>query len=292
MRPDVSVIIPVHNAGEYLRESIDSALAQESVRKEVIVVDDGSTDDTPKMLAEYGDRIQVISQPNAGCSAARNTAAYAAKGTWLAFLDQDDVWLPRKLAVQLARAEEVKHADIIYSNIENFGSIERVDEFRGPQELREGNLFIPLLLDNFITMSSAMIRRSAFERLGGMDSTMSGVDDWDLWLRHFADNGFAAACPEALVRYRWHNQSLSKRHDFMCQQRLQALNKALGTPRGRAVGWRIRRQARANVWKCSAWFVAASDRWTAIRWYLHSAMSWPLNAEALKGIVKCSLGRV
>ncbi|HEX3110532.1 MAG TPA: glycosyltransferase family A protein, partial [Thermoanaerobaculia bacterium] len=97
----VSVVIPSYNYARYLGEAIDSALGQTLPPLEVIVVDDGSTDDTPAVLAAYGDRIRVLRQKNAGVAVARNSGIAAARGECVAFLDADDVWLPRKLELQI-----------------------------------------------------------------------------------------------------------------------------------------------------------------------------------------------
>ena len=111
-RLDVSVIIPAYNSGGLIRASIDSAQSQRGVTFEVIVVDDGSTDDTLSILQSYGDAVRCIRQRNQGAYVARNNAAAAARGEWLAFLDADDLWEPDKLVKQLQLAEpEVLESD-------------------------------------------------------------------------------------------------------------------------------------------------------------------------------------
>src|SRR5947208_1919794 len=97
MSPLVSVVIPVFNRHRYVREAIESVLAQTYPAVEVVVTDDGSTDETPDVLRSFGDRIRVITQPNAGIAAARNVAVGAARGSLIALLDSDDRWLPNKL---------------------------------------------------------------------------------------------------------------------------------------------------------------------------------------------------
>src|SRR5436190_9018266 len=101
----VSVVIPTYNYARYLGAAIDSALQQTHAPLEVIVVDDGSTDDTPRLLDGYGDRIRVIRQKNSGVAAARNAGVREARGELIAFLDSDDLWKPRKLELQIARFE-------------------------------------------------------------------------------------------------------------------------------------------------------------------------------------------
>src|SRR5208337_4579078 len=97
----VSVVIPTYNRGELLIETIESILAQTAKPGEVIVVDDGSTDDTQERLARYADRVRYVRQPNQGVAAARNHGVREARGKWIAFIDSDDVWHPRKLECQL-----------------------------------------------------------------------------------------------------------------------------------------------------------------------------------------------
>lgn len=100
-KPTVSVVIPTYNRAKYVTETIDSVLSQSYTDYEIIVVDDGSTDNTREALAPYMDRIRYIHQQNSGVSAARNRGIKAARGKWIAFLDSDDIWLPEKLAVQI-----------------------------------------------------------------------------------------------------------------------------------------------------------------------------------------------
>lgn len=100
--PLVSVIIPTFNRAGWLSESIDSVLHQTHPSVELIVVDDGSTDHTPDVVQAFGDRLTYLQQPNRGVSAARNVGVAASRGTWVAFLDSDDLWQPSKVAAQVA----------------------------------------------------------------------------------------------------------------------------------------------------------------------------------------------
>ncbi|NEP84931.1 MAG: glycosyltransferase family 2 protein, partial [Okeania sp. SIO3B3] len=112
--PCVSVIIPAYNRADLIGETVDSVLAQTHPDIEIIVIDDGSTDNTADVLATYGSALRVIRQANAGQQAARNAGIRAATGDYIAFLDSDDLWLPHRIEAQLQRFEEVPEAGLVY----------------------------------------------------------------------------------------------------------------------------------------------------------------------------------
>lgn len=288
----VSVIIPVYNAGECLREAVQSVLSQTFRSVEIILVDDGSTDSiTQTMIRSFGRRVRVVRQPNAGPASARNLGIRHASGEWIAFLDQDDLWTPEKLATQLNVAESTG-ADIIYTNARNFGELDRVAELRNdPCQMPSGDVFESLLLDNMLTMAGVMVRASLFRSVGLFRSEVDGVDDWDMWLRASAAGAQFAAVPEPLTLYRWHSASLSKRHEQMKIHRVRVLQNALNLPRGRAVCNSLKRRAWAQVLSTSAWFIAEKNPFKAVLWYLQSLFFWPAEAKSWKGIARTCLRR-
>lgn len=289
--PQVSVIIPVYNGAEHVQNAIDSALQQRNCAVQVIVVNDGSTDNTADLLNAYGDRIVAIHQSNQGLPKTRNRGVQAATAEWIAFLDHDDQWLPDKLSRQLQQAT-VRNADVVYTNTRNFGDSERVDELRHqPDQMPEGDLFVPLLMDNFLVTSSIMLRKDAFLRVGGFTESPIMAEDWDLWLKLAADGCHFAALPETLTLYRWRSGSFSKHFARMRSYRQLTLERALKTDRGRQLPWTVRRQALASVQRCSAWFLAASSPAKAINWYLQSLCYWPFDPVSWKGVIKGCLGR-
>lgn len=291
MQNAVSVVMPVYNAAKYLKESIDSALAQVDVAVQVVAVDDGSSDNSLEILASYGDRVTALSQKNAGPAAARNAALAQAIHPWVAFLDADDLWEPTKLKIQLESAAAT-NAVVVYTNSVNFGDVERVGDLRlPPDRMPAGDVFEALLMDNFITMSSVMVKRQALADVGGFDAAFRGTEDWNLWLRLAAESAVFTPVPEPLVKYRWMSTSLSKNHATMKQMREATLLAALQTPKGQSVHWKLRRQALANVRQCSAWFVAEQSKSRAAMWYLQSLCAWPCSVTAWKGLVKSCLGR-
>jgi glycosyltransferase involved in cell wall biosynthesis len=187
----ISVIIPTYNRASCLSRAIDSVLAQSYRTLELIVVDDGSTDDTPAVLARYGNRIRSIRQANGGASKARNAGIAASRGSIVSFLDSDDSWLPTKLEKQVALMARVgetspcclSNITLAYSNGEQGTSFEL--SLIKPA-LTEGlwTNVLPVLATRFILFNQAVaVRRSALERLGGFDENFSYMEDYDLALR-------------------------------------------------------------------------------------------------------------
>ncbi len=292
--PIVSVIIPVFNGAADLASAIDSALNQRDCSVEVIVVNDGSTDSTADIIASYGDDVRMIHQTNLGASGlaqTRNNGVRASRAEWLAFLDHDDLWEPEKLSRQLELANQ-QNADVVYTNARNFGDVNRVAELRSdPAAMPEGDLFQSLLMDNFIVMSSAMMKRSLFDAVGGFTVSPILAEDWDLWLKAAASGAAFAALRDPVTLYRWRPGSFSKNHDRMRQLRLLTVRRALETSRGRELPWSVRRRTLANVESCSAWFLASTAPRQAIRWYARSIAYWPFDVNCWKGVVKGCLGR-
>ncbi len=175
----VSVVIPTYNHGHFVTEAVESALAQTYHPIEVIVVDDGSSDDTREILRCYGDRIRYVFQENKGLSAARNTGIRVARGEWIALLDSDDIWAAEKLETQLRCLDKHPSAGLV-------GALNKSDASFGPPPVPLGCVTVRVL--DFLTStpfgpSSALIRRDVLEEVGGFDETLRSVEDRDMWLR-------------------------------------------------------------------------------------------------------------
>ena len=290
MTPVVSVIIPAHNAGTFVAETLDSALAQTMRDFEVIVVDDGSADGTAEILARYGDRIRVERQSAGGPSRARNRGAELARGEWLAFLDADDLWRRDKLGRQLQAVAADPEVELVHTGTENFGDLSRIGKYRETPSER-GCLFEALLLrGNFLTTSSVLIRTETFRRLGGFDEQLRVCEDWDLWLRFSAEGGIMNALSEPLTLYRVH-PSLSNR-DFrgMKDGALRAVGRALDHPRARHLAPGVARRARAGIWETMAWRAKPAARWTAFGWYARALAHDPGQPLLYRELIKCALG--
>ncbi len=223
--PLVSVIIAAYNQGSLLTRAIDSALAQTYPHVEVIVVNDGSPDPITRATADqYMGRITYIERENGGVAAARNTGIAASQGTLLALLDQDDVWLPHKLAVEVGILQAHPQVVLVHSS---YYLIDAAGQRTGLARLPEGEWQpLPgLLLDVPISACTTLFRKSLLADFGPLDPTLSGSDDWDLWLR-FAARGYPFYCVgEPLAEYRVHATNVSGDHDLMVRQGLQVLDK-------------------------------------------------------------------
>jgi glycosyltransferase involved in cell wall biosynthesis len=181
-KPMVSVIIPTYNRGWVLREAVDSVLAQDFKDLELIVVDDGSTDNTRQILDSYDQDLIVLRQPNKGVSAARNRGIDAARGRLVAFLDSDDLWLPRKLSSQV---------DFFNSN--PAALINQTEEIWIRNGVRvnpktrhhkfSGMIFEKSLALCLVSPSAVMMKRCLFDEVGLFDEDLPACEDYDLWLR-------------------------------------------------------------------------------------------------------------
>lgn len=211
--PLVSVVMNVRNGAATLREAMDSALAQTFTDWELIVWDDRSTDASGSIVAEYHDeRIRYFLSPeDVPLGKARTDAIRQARGDWIAFLDQDDVWLPGKLEKQMALAEE--SVGLVYGRTIRFypSGIQRdYDQAHEYQPLPEGDIFTALFTKScFIAMSSAMFRRSAIEAVGGVPGQVQIIPDYYLYVA-VARRYQVRAVQEAVCRYRMHEGSMSQ----------------------------------------------------------------------------------
>jgi glycosyltransferase involved in cell wall biosynthesis len=207
----VSVVIPTYNRRALLQLTLNSVLAQTFDDFEVVVVNDGSSDDTAAMLQPLVDagRLRVVDQPNGGPASARNRGINEALGEYIALLDDDDLWPPDKLAWQVDALRRNPDAVLVYGFMQSFG-LER--PFRWPPpDGPAGSVRRAFLRKNWIrSPGQALIRRSALHTVGGFDASVLGADDWDLYLRLAEVGPFVYAHRHALS-YRAHADNFSKR---------------------------------------------------------------------------------
>lgn len=207
--PKVSVIIPAYNCERFVSVAIDSVLAQSYDDYEIIVVNDGSTDSTCKILSGYSSKIKVIDQPNGGPAEARNTGVKHSGGEYLAFLDQDDAWLPDKLKMQVELLE--KNAETALAYTDTYVLSDKAFESECSMSLRtfrmrrprRGRVLEYLLIENFIPTSSVMVRKKSILRAGTFDPSVVPSEDYDMWLRIAAEHEIDYL-DVPLVKYRDH----------------------------------------------------------------------------------------
>jgi glycosyltransferase involved in cell wall biosynthesis len=216
--PLVSIIINVRNGAPFLRDALDSVMAQSFTDWELIAWDDRSTDESARIIAQYSDsRVHYFLSPDdTALGEARNRAIHHAKGEWLAFLDQDDIWMPSKLEKQMALADA--GVGIIYGRTVLFdsarGNLRDYDYRHEFTPLPEGNIFLQLFRDAcFIAMSSAVLRCSAVAEVGGIPTHIQVVPDYYLYVA-LAHRYQARAVQEVIARYRVHPGSMTATHAY------------------------------------------------------------------------------
>ncbi len=254
MRPFVSVVIPTHDRRDLAMHAIRSVLRQRDVDLEVIVVDDGSRDGT-------GDAVRSLSDPNvrvlrhdhpSGVATARNKGIEAARGEWIALLDDDDLWAPDKVKAQLEAARDAG-MDWVYA-----GAVEIDEEGRylgGDPPPSPDALMMVLTKRNLMPAgcSNVMVKSELMSRAGGFEPTLRHLADWDLWLR-LARYGPPAYVPEPLVAYRVHDAQASMDTSDMLDE-ARALSTRNGADHVSVLRW--------FAWSC----LRQGRRWDAVRAY-------------------------
>jgi len=213
--PLVSVIIPAYNASNWIAETISSVIAQDFIKYEIIVVNDGSTDDTEAVVARFKEKVQCIYKLNGGQASARNVGIRAARGKYLAFVDADDLWTKDKLGLQVELLAATDAA-WVYSDAFAFDGRSGRILYKLSRMLRQydGDILKPLFLSDFIPSPTPVIRRSVFEKAGLFNgkNNMRNREDWDMWLRIAAIYP-VALIPQPLAYYRVHSTSVTGGED-------------------------------------------------------------------------------
>lgn len=205
--PLVSVIIPAYNCDRYITKAIDSVLAQTYQTFEIIVVDDGSSDSTPTILRQYGNRIRAVRQPNRGVAIARNTGISLAHGEWIAFLDADDVFLPHKLGAQLAFADLHPHLGMVHSGWRRVSSTGDVLTIVEPWHQVPTLTLESWLRWKPVLPSAMLFRRTWLQKSGGFDPRFPPAEDTELVLRLSAMGCQADWLRQVVADYRQHENS-------------------------------------------------------------------------------------
>ncbi len=221
----ISVIIPAHNSVATLARAIDSVLEQSYKVDEIIVVDDGSTDATSEVAKMY-DEVSLLRQKHMGVSSARNNGVMMAANEWIAFLDADDTWHPKKLAFQIAYHQKNKASKFIYTDevwISGEKELPRPKKYQKPETLS----FEEAIGFSNIATSSVLMQKKLFERLGGFDEALEVNEDYDLWLRVLREETIDLVPQKLTYKYIGAENQRRMKHQETTSFRVKALEKHL-----------------------------------------------------------------
>lgn len=277
-KPRVSVVIPNYNCARFLPETLESVFTQTCQDIEVIVVDDGSTDGSQALLERYADRVRVVHQSNEGVSGARNRGIRESRGEFVAFLDADDLWRPEKLEKQL-RLFANPAVGLVHC------AVEYVDEQNRPIGTnftgRQGRVLKAIaLLQGTVVLaggSTAVVRREAFDKVGGFDREMSTAADWDMW-RRVACGYEIDMVREPLMRYRLRPGSMHRNVDVFAHDILHGFDSLFADPAAAEVH-HLKRRAYGALYLMLSGSYLHAGRWRqSVSYGLRAFLTWPLSA--------------
>ena len=257
MSPLVSIVIPAFNAMGHLPETLQSAQSQSHANTEILIVNDGSTDGVVEFVARQQDpRIKLLSQPNRGLAAARNTGIAAAKGAYIAFLDADDLWDAEKLACQVGALESSASAGLAHTGIRYIDRCGR--PLNKPlAAFGNGSVRDSILLENPVRCGSTpVVRASCFADVGTFDESLRFSEDWDMWIRIARRYDFIAI-GRPLTSYRQHEANMTKSHTVIMPNMLKILDKAFRERDGSAEN--LKRKAYGRAYLFAAWRAHLED---------------------------------
>ncbi len=225
----ISVIIPTFNRAGLLKRALQSVLKQSLPVDEIIVVDDGSEDGTAELVRKSFPQIQYLCQPNHGVSAARNAGIRKAKSDWIALLDSDDEWLPRKIEKQVEALQSIPSFRLCHTDEIWIRNGRRVNPMKKHRKYG-GDIFEHCLPLCVISPSSVMIHKSIFKKYGTFDEQLPVCEDYDMWLRICAFEPVLFLNEKLIIKYGGHDDQLSHTFWGMDRFRIQALEKIIAHP--------------------------------------------------------------
>lgn len=274
MTETVGVVVPAYNAGRFLADTLRSVMAQTRPADRVVVVDDGSSDDTAAVAAQFPDVI-LVRQTNSGVAAARNRGAREVATDWVAFLDADDLWRPEKLQSQLEAARE-SGAESIFCDLDLIDADGKpiASPPPPPVSFRIEDLLLHAETIPQGTSSTLLVRRTLFEAAGGYDGGLATMADWDLLIR-LRERGSFVFVPRALVSYRRYAGSMSRSVAMLERESILVLDKAFSSRTGSA--WKaLERRSRAwNDLVLSGSYFGAGDVRRALTFALRAVFRDP-----------------
>lgn len=288
--PRVSVIIATFNGSLYIADAVDSVLKQTFPDYEIIVVDDGSTDVTPEILARYGSKLRIIRQQNRGGVAARNRGYRAAKGSYIVLLDHDDRLLPDHLALLSSYLDAHPEFGVAYGDTHLINSQgRRIRLLSRTHPPASGWVFDDLVYRNRISVNAAMVRRDCVDEVGGLHvEGINYIADWDLWVRLAEKFPFHyVGMPVAELRFHDRMSRKSFPSEFLLEEAISTFERFMVMPSFASVSVRARGEC---YWGCGYRLVLVGD-WRRGQYYLLKAVYLdPFNVKVWLVLVSSIVG--
>lgn len=290
-QPLVTVIIASYNMAQYLPQAVESVLAQTWKNLELVVVDDGSKDNTQEVMSGYGDdpRVRFFHSENKGQPKAKNRGLAEAKGDFIAWCDADDIWSPNKLQVQMCAFSDPK-VGVVYSEVGYMDSKSTPINKEIPYKRHSGNVTEHLVINNFVPFGTAVFRRDCMDNNGKFDENLPMGIDWDLWLRYSIDWTFHYV-PEVTYIYRIWPGQMSRNYRGRYDNAFLILRKFISnypervSPRLQSKAWADMYVGRAMSLASSEnlWIEPFTDILTGLR---HDLTYWPAWKSLIKLIIR------
>ena len=276
-QPLVSVIIPAYNKADYTRRVVESVLAQTYQPLEIIVVDDGSTDQTPQVMALFKEKIRYIKKANGGACSARNEGIREAKGKFLAFLDCDDLYDSRKIELSVAYLQANPSRGFVHTAAEFIDANDHVvGQYDHPKSHRGSVTSKGLLLGNHICNSTVVVRREILDQSGLFDESIFTPGDWDMWIRLslVSPGGYI---PKTLTKYRVIDNYVFNRLEQAAQEELYVIEKYFSK---NPVGFLLRRRILSNYYLRFSFCYFIKDQYSQFWQNLMTALEqYPFNLK-------------
>jgi len=292
--PLISIILPLYNGGEFIEKTLLSIGQQSFNNAELIIIDDGSTDNSIEIIKSISSKsscsilknLKIVTQKNGGVASARNHGIEKAEGEWLSFIDQDDIWLPGKLGKQIEMLQGT-NASFCYTAFSRFyadgrevikknGSADRKESLRS---LISGKLFIP--------PSTVLVKKEIAEIEGGFNSDFIPSDEWDFFLK-ILEKYDPVYCPEILVKFRSHPTSTAKtqkRKIFEAQ--LKVIERHTDIARKTGAYKELKRRKANVLWHLGKEYEADNDKKTAREFYIKAIKNNPARIKLFAALVRC-----
>lgn len=286
-QPLVSIIMPVYNTEQYLAETVASVLDQTYTNWELLLINDGSTDNSADVAKSFlGDaRITYLEHPNSRAAFTRNRGIMASRGDLIAFLDSDDVWDREKLAIQISQLQQHPEAGVAYTQREVVDAQGVPIPFGYRPKLYSGNVLNELYVDSFICTSSAIVRKAVFQKVGLFNDQYRVSEDWDFWLR-------AASCfpfihnDKMLVKYRVHGTQVSRNLAVRIAE-VWEIRKNLEPFCGTQISTVARRRAKALHFSHKAYRAEGVESLGYVLKNYLTALAWyPFDLFSLRGMLR------